>query len=79
MSATALTDTQHRILTTACERQGGLVLPLSVPLKGGAVRMTLTGLLKRGLVEEVPAKPEQEVWCTTDDGTAATPGDAVRL
>jgi hypothetical protein len=67
-----LSETQRQILTTACQRKGGLVLPTTTKLKGGALKQVLTSLLKQGLVQEVPAGPKHETWRTGEDGTRLT-------
>src|SRR5215207_944086 len=67
-----LSAAQRQILTTASERKGGLVLPVTSNLKGGALKKVLTALLMRGAIEEVPADGEQEVWRTNDEGVDLT-------
>ena len=62
---------QREILATAAQRKGGLVLPVTSKLKGGALKKVLSALLTRGAIEEVPADSEQEVW-RTNDGVALT-------
>ena len=63
-----LSAAQRQILITACERKGGLVLPINANLKGGALKKVLTALLTRGAIEEVLAAPKQDVWRTDDEG-----------
>ncbi len=65
-----LTDTQLVILSAAAQREGGAVLPMSKSLriKGAAVTKTLTGLCKKGLLEEQPAAPDTEAWREAEDG-----------
>jgi hypothetical protein len=63
-----LSVAQRQILITACERKGGLVLPITSNLKGGALKKVLTALLTRGAIEEVLAAPKQDVWRTDDEG-----------
>ncbi len=65
-----LTDTRLVILSAAAQREGGAVLPLPKSLKimGGAITKTLTGLCKKGLLEEKPATPDSEAWRETEDG-----------
>ena len=41
MATIQLSDTQSVILSAACAREGGLVLPITTSLKGGAVDMVL--------------------------------------
>src|SRR3954467_7316847 len=72
MSTVELSETQRQILTAACERRGGLVLPAATTVKGGARKKVLGSMLSRGLVEEVPASPKHEIWRTAEDGTALT-------
>ena len=67
-----LSETQRQILTIAAQRKGGLVVPVTSKLKGGALKKVLSALLSRGAIEEVPANGEQEVWRTNDDGVALT-------
>ena len=61
-----LSETQRQILTAACERRGGCVLPLTADLKGGAVPIVLKSLLSKGLIAEAPAKGSEPVWRTSD-------------
>jgi len=63
-----LSAARRQILITACERKGGLVLPITSNLKGGALKKVLTALLTRGAIEEVLAAPKQDVWRTDDEG-----------
>ena len=73
MTATnKLSDTQRTILTTACERRGGRVLPLTAGLKGGAVPIVLKSLLSKGLIAEAPARGKNPVWRTSDEGVRLT-------
>jgi hypothetical protein len=67
-----LSETQRQILTIAAQRKGGLVVPVTSKLQGGALKKVLSALLSRGAIEEVPANGEQEVWRTNDDGVALT-------
>ena len=59
---TDLTDTQSLILSTACARESGLIFPVTANLKGGAVGNICKSLLKRGLIEEIPAADPDTVW-----------------
>ena len=59
---TDLTDTQTLILSTACARENGLIFPVTANLKGGAVGNICKSLLKRGLIEEIPAADPDTVW-----------------
>lgn len=72
MSQIQLSDTQAVILSAACARDGGLVLPVTANLKGGAVRMVVTSLIKRALVEEIPAEAGTPIWREDEDGTQLT-------
>ncbi len=69
---TQLSDTQAVILSTACARDGGFLLPITAALKGGAVKMVLTSLIKKELAEEIPAEPGQPVWREDEDGNPLT-------
>ncbi len=67
-----LSDTQAVILSTACAREGGLVLPITSSLKGGAVDMVLTSMIKKGLIEAIPVEAGAPVWREDEDGTPLT-------
>jgi hypothetical protein len=62
MNQIQLSDTQAVILSTACARDDGLVFPVTAKVKGGAVGNCLKSLLKRGLIEELPASDPDTVW-----------------
>jgi hypothetical protein len=62
-----LSDTQLVILSTACQRDDRLVLPLPDRLKGGAANKVISSLIAKGLVEEIPAALDQPVWRKTED------------
>lgn len=62
MTQVELSATQRLILTTACQRQDRSVFPITAKIKGGAVGNVAKSLLKRGLLEEVPATDEDNVW-----------------
>jgi DNA-binding MarR family transcriptional regulator len=66
-----LTDTQLVILSAAAKRKDGAVLPppKSLKVKGGALTGTLKSLLKKGLVEEQPAKGTARAWREAEDGS----------
>ncbi|TAN56864.1 MAG: DUF3489 domain-containing protein [Magnetospirillum sp.] len=68
----SLSDTQAIILSTACAREGGFLLPITAALKGGAVKMVLTSLIKKELAEEIPAEPGMPVWREDEDGIPFT-------
>lgn len=62
MTRIQLSDAQAVILSTACAREDGAVFPVTASLKGGAVGNVCKSLLKRGLIEEVPATDLETVW-----------------
>lgn len=72
MTQIHLSDTQAVILSAACARDDRNVFPVVTPLKGGAVNMVLNSLLKKGLVEEIPATSAATVWRHADDDTPMT-------
>jgi hypothetical protein len=55
-----LSDTQLMLLSSATQRDGLVVLPAR--LKGGAATKVVKPLLARGLVTEVPSKPDIPAW-----------------
>jgi hypothetical protein len=55
-----LSDTQLMLLSSATQRDGLVVLPAK--LKGGAATKVVKPLLARGLVNEVPSKPDIPAW-----------------
>lgn len=57
-----LSDAQAVILSTACAREDGAVFPVTTSLKGGAVGNVCKSLLKRGLIEEMPATDYNTVY-----------------
>ena len=69
---TQLSDTQAVILSAACAREGGFLLPITAALKGGAVKVVLTSLIKKELAEEIPAEPGAPMWREDEDGTPLT-------
>lgn len=69
---TQLSDTQAVILSAACAREGGFLLPITAALKGGAVNMVLTSLIKKELAAEIAAEPGAPVWREDDDGNPLT-------
>jgi hypothetical protein len=66
-----LTDTQLVILSAAAKRKDGTVLPPPKLLKakGGALTSTLKSLLKKGLIEEQPAKGMVPSWREAENGS----------
>jgi hypothetical protein len=71
---TQLSDTQLVILSKAAEHPERIALPLPARLKGGAVKIVVGSLVKRGLLEEVDAKVRggETVWRETGDGHGVT-------
>ncbi len=69
---TQLSDTQAVILSAACAREGGLVLPLTTSLTGGAISTVLSSLLKKGLIEPTVAEGGAPIWQEGEDGTPLT-------
>jgi hypothetical protein len=72
MTQIQLSDTQAIILSAACARDNGCLLPVTASLKGGAVNMVLNSLLKKGLAEEIPAGTDEPAWREDEDGTPLT-------
>jgi hypothetical protein len=62
-----LTDTQLVLLSTASQREDGLLTP-PAHLKGGAAQKVVAKLLAHGLVEEVSVTSDQPCWRQADDG-----------
>src|SRR5215813_6408673 len=69
-----LTDTQLITLSTAGQRDDGVVLPLpkSLKLQGGAVSHVLKNLLKKGLLDEQPTGDNAAAWREGKDGQRFT-------
>lgn len=59
---TTLSNAQRAILTGAVAVDDRLVRPEHVPLKGGAIRIVLISMLRRGLLEELPAGEGEHSW-----------------
>ncbi len=57
-----LSPAQTAILSTACDREDGLVFPILANLKGGAVGNVCKSLLKHELIEEIVAADHNTVW-----------------
>jgi hypothetical protein len=83
-----LTDAQRSVLEPACSREDLCVFPILAKLKGGAVGNVCKSLLKRGLLQEVPAFDAMTVWRhdresgalslrATDAGKLAVKGETV--
>ncbi|MDN2582953.1 DUF3489 domain-containing protein [Aquibium sp. ELW1220] len=62
MTTMPLSDTQTVILAAACARDERLVFPVTAHIKGGAVGNVCKSLLRRALIEEVPAAEPHTVW-----------------
>ena len=71
---TQLSDTQLVILSKAARHPARLALPLPTHLKGGAAKIVVGSLIKRGLLEEVDAKIRsgEAVWRETGLGHGVT-------
>ena len=69
---THLTDPQAAVLAPALARHDRCIFPITAPLKGGAVGNVAKSLLKRGLLEEVPASDHAVVWRCSDEGMPLT-------
>ena len=72
MTQIQLSDAQAVILSAACAREDGMVFPVTANLKGGAVGNVCKSLLKRGLIEEVPASDHNTVWRHDEDAGPLT-------
>jgi len=57
-----LFDSQLVVLTAACQRADRCVFPVTGRLKGNAAGNVLKSLLKKKLVDEVPAQGDDTVW-----------------
>lgn len=69
---TKLSDSQLVVLSAACQRDGRSVYPLTLEVKGNAAAKVLNSLLTKGLIEEVPAQLDDEVWREDKDGARLT-------
>ena len=69
-----LTDTQLVVLCAACRRDDGMILPLPENLRGGAAKKVGASLIRKGLAEEVEARPLRgdPIWRETGDGHGVT-------
>ena len=72
MNQIQLSDTQAIILSAACARDDGLVFPVTAKIKGGPVGNCLKSLLKRGLIEEIPASDLNTVWRFDEESGSIT-------
>jgi hypothetical protein len=67
-----LTPIQRMVLAPAAARESGCIYPVLKSLKGGAVGNVCQSLLRRGLIDEVPADDVHTVWRCAEDGSALT-------
>ena len=67
-----LTDSQLVVLNAACGRDDRSVYPLTLKLNVAAAAKVLKSLLTKGLIEEVPAKHQDEVWREDKEGQRLT-------
>ena len=67
-----LSESQLVVLNAACQRENRAVYPLTIKIPAGAVQKVLTSLLNKGLIEEVRAKREDEVWREDKNGDRFT-------
>jgi ribosomal protein S25 len=67
-----LTDSQLVVLNAACGRNDRSVYPLTLKLNVAAAAKVLKSLLAKGLIEEVPAKHQDEVWREDKEGQRLT-------
>jgi hypothetical protein len=63
-----LSDAQLVILSAACARENGSLLPVSSNLNSNAASMVLHSLINKGLAEEVPASRNMPIWREAEDG-----------
>ncbi len=69
---TKLSDAQLVVLSAACGRDDLSIYPLTLKARGGAVQKVLKSLLGKGLIEEVAASLDGEVWRKDRDGDRLT-------
>src|SRR5262245_17867590 len=67
-----LSDSQLVVLSSACQRDGRCVYPLTLNVKGGAADKVLKSLLAKGLIEEIQAGLNDTVWRDGENGTQVT-------
>ena len=67
-----LSDAQLVILSAACARENGSLLPTSGNLNSNAVSMVLHSLINKGLAEEVPANSNMPIWREAEDGSSVS-------
>jgi hypothetical protein len=65
---TTSSNAQRAILILAAATRGRLVAPKHVTLKGGAVRIVLLSLVRKGLLEEVGGLSDAHAWLDGEDG-----------
>jgi hypothetical protein len=62
MTRFQLSEPQHLILGSACQRPDGYIFPVEHAFKGGAVGNVCKSLLARGLIEEICCAAPDVVW-----------------
>lgn len=67
-----LSDSQLVVLSTACQRPGAFVFPVTLKLKGNAIGNVLKSLLAKGLLEEIPGRADDTIWRYDDEGAPLT-------
>jgi hypothetical protein len=67
-----LTESQLVVLNAACQRDDRSVYPLTLKLNVAAAAKVLKSLVAKGLLEEVPAKHQDEVWRENGEGERVT-------
>jgi hypothetical protein len=67
-----LSDSQLVVLSAACQRDGRSLYPVTLKAKGSAAAKVLKSLLAKGLIEEVPAGLNDEVWREDKDSARLT-------
>jgi hypothetical protein len=67
-----LSDAQLVILSAACARENGCLLPVSGNLNSNAASMVLHSLINKGLAEEVPANSDMPIWREVEDGSSVS-------
>lgn len=67
-----LTEAQRAVMEPAAQREDRCFYPVVAKLTGGAVGNVAKSLLRRGLIEEVPASDDHSVWRMSEDGVPLT-------
>lgn len=69
-----LTETQTIVLSAGAKRPANIALPLPKGLAGAAVKMAVTKMIERGLLQEVDANMRrgEPLWRETGDGHGTT-------